>query len=147
MLVSSPPCGLAVAIFIVDAPLHCSTLFFSFINLYLIRYISKMMSVPPIDITVRKTGRPRIYTEEEIKERRREQMRQYLTKKKESKVNKPKSTIIGCPRIYANEEAKQKKRESIRRYYQKNRERCIERSKRCQLCCKAEALKQEATSC
>jgi len=106
-----------------------------------------MASVPPIDIAVRKTGRPRIYTEEEIKECRREQMRQYLNKKKETKVNKPKSTIIGRPCIYTNEEAKQKKRESISRYYQKNRERCIERSKRCQLRCKAKALKQEAASC
>jgi len=90
-----------------------------------------MASVPPIDIAVRKTGRPRIYTEEEIKERRREQMRQYLTKKKETNVNKLKSTIIGCPCIYTDEEAKQKKRESISRYYQKNRECCIELSKRC----------------
>jgi len=69
-------------------------------------------------------------------------MRQYLNKKKETKVNKPKSTVIGCPCIYTNEEAKQKKRESVSRYYQKNRERCIERSKRCQLHCKAKALKQ-----
>jgi len=105
------------------------------------------VSVPPIDIAVRKTGRPRIYTEEEIKECRREQMRQYLTKKKENKVNKPKSTVIGRPHIYTNEEAKQKKRESVSRYYQKNRERCIERSKRCQLHRKAKALKQEAASC
>jgi len=75
------------------------------------------------------------------------QMRQYLDKKKETKDNKPKSTVIGRPHIYTNEEAKQKKRESIRRYYQKNRERCMELSKRCQLRCKAEALKQEAASC
>jgi len=106
-----------------------------------------MASVPPNDITMRKTGWPRIYTEEEIKERKREQMRQYLTKKKETKVNKPKSTIIGRPCIYTDEEAKQKKRESVGRYYQKNRERCIKRSKRCQLHRKAEALKLEATSC
>jgi hypothetical protein len=106
-----------------------------------------MTSVPPINIAVKKTGRPRIYTEEEIKERRKMQMRQYLDKKKETKDNKPKSTVIGCPCIYTNEEAKQKKRESVSRYYQKNRERCIKQSKRCQLCCKAEALKQKATSC
>jgi len=107
-----------------------------------------MASVPPIDTTVRKTGRPRIYTEEEIKEWRKMQIRQYLNKKKENKVNKPKSTVIGRPCIYTNnEEAKQKKRESVSRYYQKNRERCIERSKRCQLRCKAKALKQKATSC
>jgi len=80
-----------------------------------------MMNVPPNEIAVRKTGRPRIYTDEEIKERRKMQMRQYLTKKKETKVNKPKSTVIGHPCIYTNEEAKQKK-ESISRYYQKNRE-------------------------
>jgi len=73
-------------------------------------------------------------------------MRQYLLKKKETKDNKPKSSVIGHPRIYTNEEAKQK-RESISRYYQKNRECCIEQSKRCQLCCKAEALKQVAASC
>jgi len=73
-------------------------------------------------------------------------MRQYLNKKKETKVNKPKSTVIGCPHTYTNEGAKQKKRESVSRYYQKNRELCIERSKRCQLRCKAKALKQEATS-
>jgi len=72
-----------------------------------------MASVPPIDIAVRKTGRPRIYTEEEIKECRREQMRQYLTKKKETKVNKPKSTVIGCPCIYTNEEAKQKREKAL----------------------------------
>jgi len=41
----------------------------------------------------KKTGRPRIYTDEEIKEQRKIQMRQYLTKKKETKVNKPKSTV------------------------------------------------------
>jgi len=98
-------------------------------------------------VAVKKTGRPRIYTEEEIKEQRKMQMRQYLDKKKETKDNKPKSTVIGCPRIYTDEEAKQKKRESIRRYYQKNRERCIKQSKRCQLHCKAEALKQKAASC
>jgi len=106
-----------------------------------------MTSVLPINIIVKKTGRPRIYTEEEIKEQRKIQMRQYLNKKKETKDNKPKSTVIGCPCIYSNEEAKQKKRESISRYYQKNRERCIEWSKRCWLCCKAKALKQEAASC
>jgi len=117
-----------------------------------------MASVLPINIAVKKTGRPRIYTEEEIKERRKMQMRQYLDKKKETKDNKPKSTVIGRPCIYTNEEAKQKKRESVSRYYQKNRECCIERSKRCQLHCKAglppwsrlskpEALKQEAKSC
>jgi len=106
-----------------------------------------MTSVPPINIAVKKMGRPRIYTEEEIKERRKMQMRQYLDKKKETKDNKPKSTVIGCPCIYTNEEAKQKKRESVSRYYQKNRECCIERSKRCQLRCKANALKQEAASC
>jgi len=88
---------------------------------------------------VKKTGRPRIYTEEEIKEQRKMQTRQYLDKKKETKDNKPKSNVIGCPCIYTNEEAKQKKRESVRRYYQKNREHCIERSKRCQLCRNAEA--------
>ena len=98
-------------------------------------------------VAVKKTGRPRIYTEEEIKERRKMQTRQYLDKKKEAKDNKPKSTVIGRPRIYTDEEAKQKKRESVRRYYQKNRERCIKRSKRCQLHHKAEALKQEAASC
>jgi len=108
-----------------------------------------MASVPLNDIAMRKTGRPRIYADEEIKEQRKIKMRQYLTKKKETKVNKPKSTIISRPCIYTNEEAKQKKRESVSGYDQKNRERCIkiERSKRCQLCCKAKALKQEATSC
>jgi len=101
----------------------------------------------PNDIATRKTGRPRIYTNEEIKEQRKMQMRQYLNKKKETKVNKPKSSVIGHPCIYADEEAKQKKRESASRYYQKNRECCIEQSKRCQLHHKAEALKQAATSC
>jgi len=48
------------------------------------------------------------YTNEEIKEQRKMQMRQYLHKKKETKVNKPKSSVIGCPHIYTNEEAKQK---------------------------------------
>jgi len=105
-----------------------------------------MTSVPPIDIAVSKTGRPRIYTDEEIKELRKMQMRQYLTKK-ETKVNKPKSTVIGHPCIYTDEEAKQKKRESVSRYYQKNRESCIKWSKRCQLHCKAKVLKQEAASC
>jgi len=110
-----------------------------------------MLSVPPTllpnDIAARKTGRPRIYTDEEIKEQRKMQMRQYLNKKKETKVNKPKSTVIGHPRIYTDEEAKQKKRESVSRYYQKNRELCIKQSKRCQLHCKAKALKQAAASC
>jgi len=117
-----------------------------------------MASVPLINIAVKKTGRPRIYTEEEIKERRKMQMRQYLDKKKETKDNKPKSTVIGHPCIYTDEEAKQKKRESVSRYYQKNREHCIEQSKRCQLRHKAglslqprlskpKALKQEAASC
>jgi len=58
-----------------------------------------MTSVLPINIAVKKTGRPRIYTEEEIKEQRKIQMRQYLNKKKETKDNKPKSTVIGCPCI------------------------------------------------
>jgi len=53
-------------------------------------------------------------------------MRQYLNKKKEIKVNKPKSTVIGRLHIYTDEEAKQKKRERVSRYYQKNRECCIE---------------------
>jgi len=63
----------------------------------------------PNDIAERKTGRPRIYTNEEIKEQRKVQMRQYLNKKKETKVNKPKSSVIGRPHIYTNEEAKQQK--------------------------------------
>jgi len=100
----------------------------------------------PNDIVAIKTGQPRIYTNKEIKEQRKVQMRQYLNKKKETKVNKPKSSIIGCLHIYTNEEAKQK-RERVKIYYQKNREGCIEQSKRCQLCCMAEALKQAAISC
>jgi len=72
--------------------------------------VSVQPTLLPNDIAVRKTGWPRIYTDKEIKEQRKMQMRQYLNKKKETKVNKPKSTIIGCPCIYTNEEAKQKKR-------------------------------------
>jgi len=102
----------------------------------------------PNDVILREPGWPKKCTNEEIKERRKEQMRhEYLNKKKEKKVNKPKNSVIGRPCIYTNEEAKQQKRESIRRYYQKKREHCIKQSKRCQLCCKAKALKQAATSC
>jgi len=56
----------------------------------------------PNDIAERKTGRPRIYTDKEIKEQRKVQMRQYFLKKKETKVNKPKSSVISPPHIYTD---------------------------------------------
>jgi len=87
----------ADATFIIDSPGHCA-IPLSFINLYLIHYIAKMTSnqptLMPNDVIARQPGQPKIYANKEIKERRKEQMRQYLNKNKEKKVNKPKSSVV-----------------------------------------------------
>jgi len=82
------------------------------------------------DISLRRPGQPRIYTEKEIKERRREQMRRHLMNKKTKKSNRPKSSVVGHPRIYTEEEVKQCNREPVQKYYRENKEACLERSRR-----------------
>jgi len=47
------------------------------------------------DFSLRRPGQPRIYTEEEIKECRKEQMRRHLINQKTKKNNTPKSSTIG----------------------------------------------------
>jgi len=97
------------------------------------------------DISLRRPGWPRIYTEEEIKERRKEQMRRNLMNKKTKKSNRPKSSVVSHPRIYTEEEVKQRKREWIQKYYRENKEACLERSKRWHL--QRQAARQMMSAC
>jgi len=99
------------------------------------------------DFSLRRPGWPRIYTEEEIKERRKEQIRKYLINRKTKKNNTPKSSMIGHPRIYTEEELKQRKREQIQKYYRENKEACLERSRRWYLRHQLEVLKERIGSC
>jgi len=99
------------------------------------------------DISLRQPGRPRVFTEEEIKEHRKEQIRKYLINRKAKQNNPPNSSTIGCPWLYTEEEVKQHKRERIQRYYRENKDKCLEHSRRCQLRHKAKALKQTIRAC
>jgi len=96
------------------------------------------------DISLRRPGWPRIYTEEEIKECRREQMR-HLMNKKTKKSNRPKNSVVSHPRIYTEEEVKQRNRERIQKYYRENKEACLERSRRWHL--QRQAAKQMMSAC
>jgi len=99
------------------------------------------------DFSLRKPGWPRIYTEEEIKERRKEKMRRHLMNKKTKENNKPKGSVVGHPRIYTEEEVKQRKRDRIHKYYRENKEACLKRSRRWYLRHQVEILKERIGAC
>jgi len=99
------------------------------------------------DFSLRPPGQPRVLTEEEIKECRKEQIRKYLNNKKAKLNNMPKSSAIGCPWLYTKEEVKQCKRERIQRYYRENKDQCIKRSRRWQLLHQVEVLKETIGAC
>jgi len=99
------------------------------------------------DFSLRLPGWPRVLTDEEIKEHRKEQIRRYLNNKKEKPNNMPKSSAIGRLCIYTEEEVKQCKRERIQRYYRENKDQCIEHSRRWQLRRQVEALNKTIGAC
>jgi len=81
---------------------------------------------PTLNFSLRQPGRPRVFTKEEIKERRKEQWRRYMKNKKTNQSKEPISTsvkYVGHPRIYTEEEAQQRKRERVQKYYRENRDK------------------------
>jgi len=99
------------------------------------------------DFSLRWPGRPRVLTDEEIKEHKKEQIRKYLINQKAKQNNTPKSSTIGQPRLYTEEEVKQRKRERIQRHYRENKEQCIEPSRRWKLWHQVEVLKEKIGAC
>jgi len=99
------------------------------------------------DFSLRLPGWPRVLTDKEIKEHRKEQIRKYLKNKKAKPNNMPKSSTIGFLQLYTEEEVKQCKRERIQRYYRENKDQCIKCSRRWQLCCQVEALNKTIGAC
>ena len=99
------------------------------------------------DFSLRKPGRPRVLTDEEVKEHKKEQIRKYLINRKAKKNNTPMSSTIGRPRIYTEEEARQHKRERNQRYYRENKEACLEKSRRWYLRRQVEILKERIGAC
>jgi len=91
----SPKVARANAIFIIDGLGHCTILFIIY------KFISYTLYSEDDNQSTN--------INEEIKERTKEQMRQYSNKKKE-KVNKPKSSVIGFPRIYTGLQSNKKGR-------------------------------------
>jgi len=105
---------------------------------------------PTLNFSLRQPGRPRVFTKEEIKERRKEQWRRYMKNKKTNQSKEPISTSVkhvGHPRIYTEEEAQQRKRERVQKYYRENRDKCLEQSRRWYLRHKAETSKQTMAAC
>jgi len=99
------------------------------------------------DFSLRRPGRPRVLTDEEVEEHKKEQIRKYLIKRKAKKDNTPKSSTIGRPRIYTDEEVRQRQRERNQRQYRENKEASIERSRRWQLRRQFEDLKERIGAC
>jgi len=99
------------------------------------------------DFSLRWPGWPRVLTDKEIKEHKKEQIRKYLINRKAKQNNTPKSSTIGRPRLYTEEEVKQCKRERIQRHYRENKEQCIECSRRWQLWHQVEVLKEKIGAC
>jgi len=99
------------------------------------------------DFSLRRPGRPRVLTDEEVEEHKKEQIRKYLMNRKAKKDNTPKSSTIGRPRIYTEEEVRQRQRERIQRYYRENKEACLERSRRWYLRNQVEVLKERIGAC
>jgi len=102
-----------------------------------------------IDLTPRKPGQTRIYTEEEMKHQRREQVWKYYRENKEQcNLNNKKSKLRakgvvewkgidltpktrGNKKIYTEEEIKQRKRDYYKnRYYTTHKEACLERMRK-----------------
>jgi len=99
------------------------------------------------DFSLRRPGQPRVLTDKEVKEHKKEQIRKYLIKRKAKKNNTPKSSTIGRPRIYTEEEVRQRQRERNQRYYRENKEASIKRTRRWQLCHQVEDLKERIGAC
>jgi len=105
-----------------------------------------------IDLIPGKPGRPRIYTEEEMKEQKREQVRKYYKKNRE-KCNLNNKMLKLCAKgiverqgidltpkqrdnkkIYTEEELRQHKRDYYKnKYYMTHREVCLERARKAHL--------------
>jgi len=113
-----------------------------------------------INLTSGKPGQPRIYTEEEMKEQRRERVRKYYRENKEkcnlnNKMYKLRVKGIvewqgivltpkqrGNKKVYTDEEIRQHKRDYYKnKYYMTHREACIERMRKAGLLKKATQAK------
>jgi len=113
-----------------------------------------------IDLNLGKPGQPRIYTEEEMKEWRRERVRKYYKENREKcnfnnkmyklcakGVFKWQGIVLtpkqrGNKKIYTDEEIKQHKRDYYKnKYYMTHREVCLERARKARLLKKATQAK------
>jgi len=113
-----------------------------------------------IDLTPGKPGRPRLYTEEEMKEQKWERVRKYYKENREkcdfnNKMYKLRAKRVvewqgivlapkqrGNKKIYTHEEIKQRKRDYYKNNYHVNhREVCLERARKAYLRQKATQAK------
>jgi len=113
-----------------------------------------------IDLTPGKPGQPRLYTEEEMKEQKQEQVRKYYKENKEQcdsnkkmcqlcvkEIVKWQGIVLapkqrGNKKIYTDEEIKQSKRDYYRNnYYVNHRDVCLERARKAHLRQKAAQAK------